>query len=360
MINSLYIFITVIGLTSLCVVFYYNFLLKKILKVLIQLIELQSKKYENTQEYIEQIKLLLHKIDIKDITYDISYLTKNITHKTKSKEKYIFITKEIKDDLIDSGTISLVVQNNKGERRVLNRLILYVTSLQIINKIHLEIHTINQSFEKISKLQTYMMHDLKNVLQFFQAMQYNIENLKTQEEKSRFIEFLQNSTKPTNHKINKILTLLNVHTDIAQSNDNQEISIAQLFREYADYYKLKCKIDQDATVSINQEQLRTVIDNILGNIHDKDLMQENITATITIKKTKDEITLKISDTGSKFKNPNEVCTPFYTTKAEGIGIGMYQVANIVKSLNGKIVCKNHNEHPQIEIKIPTNAIMTTN
>lgn len=346
MLENAYLLI-IVGLTTFLVVLYYNAILKKLLKVLSQLLKLQESKFDDIKIYIQSITSTLKTIGIIKIYYDIHYSKKRISS-FASQTTGTLLKKDIYYKNID-GYITIEVENNRGENRIINRLILYVLTLQITNAIHSDIAKINESFERIAKLQTYMMHDLKNILQYFQAMQYNIQNLQTADDEKRFIEYLKNSTQPVNKKVNKILTLLQVKSRVDVNAPKKEIELKRLFLEYNEHLKLDCTLNGDAKIEINEEFLRTIIDNILTNIKDKEHQNPQIQCSIVIKQVKERVEITISDSGDAFINPDEIFEPFWTTKEEGIGIGMYQVATIVDILNGSIECFNKNNTPTTHI-----------
>jgi len=350
MIEQSYLYIVLVGFTSLGVVYYFHKIFNNLLKLLSKLLQLQPSQYQNIKEYIEELEVNLLELDIQNIYYDISYSHKRLLKEAHSKKT--LISKDIDDALI-KGSVTLEVQNNRGEKKIVNQLILYVITLQITNAIHANINTINASFERVSKLQTYMMHDLKNILQFFQAMQYNVEHITTKEEESQFIDFLQNSTQPINRKVNKILALLKVKSTLEEDSFETFISVRELFLEYIEYFKLDATIEGDAKLYLNEENFRTIVDNLLGNIYDK--MHYNLYIKVVIKITQESefCDIIITDSGDSFENIEEVFEPFYTTKPQGIGIGMYQVSTLVELMGGKIECSNVKNKPTVKIRFST-------
>jgi len=348
MFEQSYLYITLIGFTSLSVIYYFHKIFKNLLKLLSKLLQIQPQENQNITDYIDKMQKSLLEMGVKNIFYDIRYSKKRV-YKEYTQERE-FVTKMIDDSLI-KGSITLEVKNNRGENKIINELILYVIMLQVTNAIHAKINTINASFEKISKLQTYMMHDLKNILQFFQAMQYNVENLSSKEEEQRFIEFLQNSTQPINRKVNKILALLQVRTTLQETSSYSLVDVHAIILEYVEYFKLDAKIEGECLFRTNEENLRTVVDNVLGNIHDKMFHDSKIKTFINLSKKEDLFELLISDNGDSFINPQEVLEPFYSTKSEGIGIGMYHASTLIELMGGRIECYNEENKPTVKISL---------
>lgn len=347
MIEKLYPLLILTGSVLLLVTLYYNKILKNLIEVLTNLLELQENRENDVESYIYAIEQKLLSIGIKKISYDIKYLNKHIIL-NHVNPKGIILKKDIYYKNI-TGTLFLEVNKNTGEYKVINKLILYILALQIVNAIHTDIEKINESFERIAKLQTYMIHDLKNILQFFQLMQHNVTNLNTQEEKEKFIDFLQNSTQPINTKVNKILALLQIESKAQQHQHKESIDIEKFLTPYLQQYNLPCNITKNAlSIYADKESLQSIFDNILSNIHYKNAHEPNLICSIEITEKEDSVEIIISDNGKPFENPQSVSQPFYTTKENGLGIGMYQVHTLMELQGGSIQCRNiHNRATMI-------------
>ena len=351
MIEKLSPLLIITGIILLLVTLYYNTILKKLIKVLTNLLELQENRESDVEEYIHSIEQKLSTIGVKKISYDISYLNKNILH-NDTNPKGIILKKDIYYKNI-TGTLYVEVSNNTGEYKIINKLVLYVLTLQIVNAIHTDIEKINESFARIAKLQTYMVHDLKNILQFFQLMQHNVNHLNTQEEKEKFIDFLQNSTQPINTKVNKILSLLQIESKTQQPQHKEQISLQEFLRPYINHYQLRCHLTQITTVvTADKESLKTIFDNIFSNIAYKSLHHQDLHCYIDIQEQKYHFLITISDNGKMFEDPQSVTQPFYTTKEDGLGIGMYQVRTLIELQNGTLECRNIDNKATIIIKLP--------
>ncbi len=351
MYESVPVIIVVIGVTSLFVTFYYGLLVNNILKMLSKLLKLQDARNDDVEQYIRTIASTLEEIGVEQVYYDIVYAGRQISSLPNSFDKATMLKKEIFYKNID-GYLLVKVKKNGGEYKLVNKLILFVVTLQIVNAIHTDIEKINESFVQIAKLQTYMMHDLKNILQFFQAMQYNVEHIKTDEQKERFISYLQNSTQPINKKVNRLLALLQIKTHLRLTAEKKEIDLPKLIQELATQYRLKCHIFGSGTLKSDEASVCTVLENLFSNIRYKTGNDPDIECSAKIESDETTLTLKIQDSGEKFANPQSVLRPFYTTKTDGLGIGMYQVKTVVELLGGTIECANEEEKPTVTITLP--------
>lgn len=92
----------------------------------------------------------------------------------------------------------------------------------------------------------------------------------------------------------------------------------------------------------NKLALQQILNNLIGNAIEAytDTQQKNKTVTITATQQKHWLTISVHDTGcgiekSKLK---KIFLPFYTTKANGTGLGLTLVAQLVTvSFRGRIV-----------------------
>ena len=306
---------------------------------------IKAEKFSNIEDFIDEIKLILKDIGVIDIIYTLLYSDKEISNEANMKEKGYLVDKKI-DDYLVQGNIVLKMKNNRGEKKLINKIILNILVIQILNYIHSKIRIINENFIQIAKMQTYMTHDLKNVLQFFQTMQYNVKHIKNNKEKDEFIDFLQNSTEPINIRVNKILTLLKTNSLMTPNkNSINKISISALFKEYGKRYNLNIKIEGDERIDIHTSYMQTIINNILENIADKQINEGKLLCKVMIKKYTDNISITITDNGTPFKDIRRITEPFYTTKSEGTGIGFYQVNSLIRLINGTIKFKNIDNKP---------------
>ena len=347
MLYSVAAFITIIGVAFLIAVVIYGKKLKKFISLLNLL--LQNNTIEDIDTTLKNIEEILKKGGIEALCYDLRYLQTHLQRSCKVKK-----SKEIKKEISTSmlqGYVAIVPKNNKGENRVLNTLLLHIVTLLISNTIQAQINAQNRSFEHIAKLQTYMMHDLKNILQFFQAMQYNIDTVSTDEEALRLVEFLKTSTKPIDKKVARILALLKTksfHLDAPK----EMLDIKEILLEYAHHYNLECIIKGEASLYIERELFRSVIENILKNIYDKRFTEPDIICYANVVEDESSVTIDIWDSCSPFEQIEKLFEPFWSSKEEGLGIGLYQVKYLIEQAKGDIKAKNIKEHPHILISLP--------
>lgn len=145
--------------------------------------------------------------------------------------------------------------------------------------------------------------------------------------------------------------------DLAQ-NKNKEIKLEQVDfnalvqdifnelekkepRDNAERISLHYKVLQQNTLVTDYAYLKTVVFNIFKNsIKYRDKTKEQSFVGVEFKKTADLVVITISDNGEGIL---PVCLPrifemFFrgNTRAEGTGLGLYIVSNLIDKLNGKV------------------------
>ena len=92
-------------------------------------------------------------------------------------------------------------------------------------------------------------------------------------------------------------------------------------------------------VSFDADQIRQVVWNLLLN--SADAMKDPGTITIATASEEDWVYIKVTDTGSGVQGSAErLFTPFYTTKAEGTGLGLALVRRIANAHGGWVTITN--------------------
>lgn len=94
--------------------------------------------------------------------------------------------------------------------------------------------------------------------------------------------------------------------------------------------------DDEATLFGDADQLRQVMVNL--GMNGIDAMPAGGTLTLSVRGAENHVELAVSDTGAGIDpaDAERIFTPFYTTKAEGTGLGLAVVRDIVTAHDGQI------------------------
>jgi PAS domain S-box-containing protein len=147
-------------------------------------------------------------------------------------------------------------------------------------------------------------------------------------------------------------------------NDIFEIIGKQIF-----YFNIKIEIDYE---SLEEEilfygyknELKQVILNIINNAKNKitkleDNVNKNYIISVSVKKSKKYNIIEIKDNAGPIdeKVINHVFEPFFTTRVDGMGFGLYMSKLIIEDkMQGKIDVENFKNNVVFTIKIPLEGL----
>lgn len=333
-IELIYHFFILTGLVIIGVLIYLRFLSKRTMKVILEMIDLNTKSEYDLHQFLPNTLNLLRKLKIDDYFYTIHYLNTTIERSNPKREKQVEKTIQREDYQI---TIGIVPRHSRGEQVFINTVVLEILSVLIEMNILIHIKVIHEALYKFSKLQTFLLHDVKNLAQFIGSLSYNVHHLETHDKKDRFIDYLKETLPVISRSSAKIIGLLEMQkeTDDTLPPENT-IDIKSLLENLTKHYKLPNTINGQASIIAEEYMAISIFDNLLKNIYDKSLQEANVTCRIDIDNLESHVRIVISDTGSFIGDRNRLFEPFYSTKKGGLGIGLYHAQNIAQSMGGDI------------------------
>lgn len=166
-------------------------------------------------------------------------------------------------------------------------------------------------------------------------------------------------------EINKILVLLEDFLSINRVKINKEIiDINYLLEEIINNFKpilevdnivLEFDEDEETYMSADYNRLSQVIVNVVKNSMEAVRNREKSYIKVYTEKTKNNIKINIEDNGEGISKENleKMNQPFFTTKENGTGLGVYLSREIVKLHGGTMVYKSKkNKGTKVVITLP--------
>jgi len=345
-----YLFFIATGIIIICILVYLRFLTNRAFKTVLMLVNENKECDYDLHLFLEKTEGLLKKARVGDMFYRIVYLGNCFEKKKDNDKDAIQQSIERADYAVNIG---IIPKSSGGENRYVHLMILQTIILLAETDILIKIKAINETFYNFSKLQTFIIHDVKNIAQFSQTLSYNLEHAENHDRELKLIGILKKSASVLSLRANRILDMLEIgkergHPDSHKSN----VSIKRLIETVANLYRFPYEIQGDASIFTEEYRITSILDNILKNIYEKTLREYNVQSFIDIVKTETDIKIIIRDTGSHIEHIERIFEPFYTTKKEGLGIGLFQAKSIVLSMGGEIVARNIEKGVEFEIIIP--------
>jgi signal transduction histidine kinase len=247
--------------------------------------------------------------------------------------------------------VEIIPKSERHELRHANAHILETVFHTLKADILLKVTAINHAFDSLSRVQSLILHDMKNIGQFIRILSYNLEQAANEEEELSIIENLREASPAVLSRVNKVLDAI---ADTEESaSEPEEFSMAGEISACASAYGVKPVIEGDAFIECDKNALRTAVDNILKNFYEKS-RNENILMKININVSDLEAVVYFDDNGKEPENYERLFEPFYTTKENGLGVGLYRSRLAVQSLGGSLRAYSSEGNVRFELRLPVN------
>lgn len=353
LIQSMYMLVIVSGLVVLVILFYLRFLTNRAFKVQLKMVEANSDCDYDIALFLPRARELMKKAEIDDLFYDITYGERNLL-KPGPTHKRTIVRKVSRPDY--SVALGIVTISPRGYQRYIYMIIFETLFLLIEMDILMRIKVANDALYNFSRLQAFLLHDVKNVTQFIKGLLYNIGRIQGSEREHKFIDYLRESAPALSVRTDKILSTLELGSEKEDiEGDEQEVDVAALIRELFDLYGIRGEATGRGSVFTQKHKLVTVFDNIIKNIREKSTVEPELECFAFVREESGMVTVIIYDTGSPVKDVERMFEPFYTTKKSGLGIGLFQAKHVVKKCGGNMTVANTDRGVEFTVTLTKGA-----
>jgi putative PEP-CTERM system histidine kinase len=211
-------------------------------------------------------------------------------------------------------------------------------------------------FDAFNRLSAFVVHDLKNLIAQLELVVKNAERHKHNP------EFMDDAVKTIGNAVVKMSKLLaQLKKGRFEKGDSKmffvEEAVAQAVNELYHYLpkpKLKIKSNFMRLVA-DKDRFTTVIVHLIKNA--QEATDEHGSIDVVVDQSEGEAIIEIEDTGGGMDEDfikNKLFRPFETTKGNaGMGIGVYETREYIKSLNGTMSVKSQpNIGTKFSLKVP--------
>ncbi len=178
-----------------------------------------------------------------------------------------------------------------------------------------------------------ILHEVKNRLNAFRLLLYKVEKeckssaIDSLKEEiinlSRYVEETANLRKP--------LKLVKERIDL---KNLIEATVSQ-FRDLLSSREIEINLSlNNCVVTGDREKLKSVVVDLLKNAIEA--IGKNGKVEVVCEKRKNDCILEIKDSAVKPFDKGKIFSPFYSTKKNGFGLGLYNVKRIVKAHGGEV------------------------
>lgn len=351
--QSMYLFVVVAGAVALVILFYLRFLTNRAFKVQLRMVDANKECNYEIALFLPMANDLVKVAEIQEIFYDISY-GQSVLSKPDPGTKRTITGKVARPDY--SIELGIVPLSPRGYQKYIYRIIFETLFLLIEMDILMKIKVANEALYNFSKLQAFLLHDVKNVTQFIKGLIYNIDRISGPEREHRFIQYLKESAPALTVRTDKILSTLEIGSEKTEDGEGQEVDIARLTKDLFALYEIKGEATGRGTIFTEKHKMVTIFDNIIKNVREKSAREPGIECFAFVREDTGMVTVIIYDTGSPIRDIDRMFEPFFTTKESGLGIGLFQARHIVKKLGGNLTVANTDRGVEFTVSLPRGII----
>lgn len=201
----------------------------------------------------------------------------------------------------------------------------------------------SKQFEAYNKLTAFIMHDLKNLIAQ-QALV--VKNAAKHKDNPAFVEDMINTIDNSVNRMNNLLQKLQQKestASVVSRIDLHKVLIDATQKCHDRYPIPSLRLDTNsATIKADKDHLEMVLVHIIKNA--QEATDNNGYVDVTLRKENGNVVIEVEDNGSGMDEAfikDRLFKPFDTTKSgKGMGIGVYQARELIRSLGGDILVQS--------------------
>lgn len=243
-----------------------------------------------------------------------------------------------------SLTIKLYEGNRRFEQRYFSTVLSESFFLLLYTDMWVKLGTVQGAFAQTAKMNVFLQHDMKNIVQLVSLMTEQLEMTPTGQE-GQLIDGLKTVMPTLRDRSERFLSTLsnNVPTETVEAVD-----MRQALMKTAAIHELKVVIKGEAGGLISEQSLSSLFDNIFGNYIDQGRRNPNKQLDLHVKLVQEKNSSRISildRSGAPCLWPERLFEPFWSEKGDGLGIGLYHARQLVTGLGGSFVAETPSDGP---------------
>jgi two-component system sporulation sensor kinase A len=212
----------------------------------------------------------------------------------------------------------------------------------------------SEKMSLIGQLAAGIAHDIRNPLTSLKGF---VQLLKAKN--ADYVDIMMEELEHINYVVNEFMTLAKPHLNYYKESKTQELvqSVVGFLQPQAHLYNVQIQIDMDQDIPAIYcipDQIKQVLINILKNAIESMPHGGLIKASIR-NRLNQGVVISIEDQGVGITGErlSQLGEPFFTTKANGTGLGLMVCKRIIEGHGGKLSIQSKIDHGTIvEIELP--------
>ncbi|CAN5430241.1 hypothetical protein BH10BAC5_BH10BAC5_17670 [soil metagenome] len=307
---------------------------------------INSSVYRENGEFIHTRCFTRDISEIKKIQKELQHSYDHLEEKVKER------TKELKEVIEDLNTEINVRKHAE-------------TKLYTMNEQLSKAQTDLINFEKLASLGRFssgVAHELKNPLANISALAQLLNQKEIDKKLKKHLKYILANAEIANRIINDLLKFASPY-DALYKKEN----ISELIRELCDLVKTRCEKNEIKLtcktaknipeILVNKQKLNTAFLNFISNAIEAMPQGGKLVVQTSFDEDNKEVEISFADTGNGIpvNNMDKIMEPFFTTKAEGTGLGLSMAYYVIRAHSGNIKFESTiNKGTKAILRLPVN------
>lgn len=236
--------------------------------------------------------------------------------------------------------VDLFQHKRRGERRYFEATLIETFLLLLRTDMLIKANATDATFAQMSKLHLFLQHDMKNIAQFVQLMADQLTCVPAGKEQ-KFLDYLRIAAPLARQRADHI-----VHTLTVGKSRNLPVCTLQLreqLEQLCRLHRLEYAITGAAQVTAPPNTIDRALDNIIKNYSDLRLNAPDNNPCLKIDIAQDASRIKVTIEATNLPSPAQperLFEPFWSSKPDGLGIGLYQAKQLLETVGGTLTAIN--------------------
>ncbi|MGE4267942.1 MAG: sensor histidine kinase [Deferribacterales bacterium] len=320
-----------------------KYVTNRYLGIISQLIKMNEVDGFDPVMLLRHLEPFLKKAGIIDFGYylfyhNVEYVRRNVSQK-KSMTKFVHTAEY-------TVYIDIVPGFRFIESDFITKVLVEVIFLLLKADVNIQTTAAQKAFRKSVELQTFINHDVKNLIQFVNVLEFNLKQVEDDAGYRRLVRYMQKSLPGLKVRADKILSALN-STQPEMDSLPEKLTPMTIVSDAAGIYgvSIHSATPADMVITARKRGLTVIIENIIKNFYDKSISERGISLFVDVSENDSGYVMKFRDTGSPIADCEKIFEPFFSGKVNGLGIGLFHCRNVAAGMGGKLTAENTGEGP---------------
>ena len=227
----------------------------------------------------------------------------------------------------------------------------------------------NRQFQSFFRLSAMLTHDLKNAITGLSILVTNMErHLHREEFRADAIQSLRDATE----KLRAIVSRLSGPVETLSGEYRRSIRqtdlvpvVRRVLKEHAasGFHEVETDLPDALVAAVDPERIERVLENLVINAVESMGTERGRLTVAAGREDATRVFLSVADTGAGMTEEfvrNRLFRPFATTKAKGVGLGLYTCREVVEAHGGRIEVESQKGHgTRFRVVLPSDPVANT-